>query len=347
MASRRLRWVSPSTPRPSAWRRRLVVAIFARRINRKRGIWICLALLAIPTTLLAHTDDLTTFTLLRIAQGVFMSAAFTLTLTYLSEECTLTALGGAMAAYITGNVASNLFGRLLASGIADNLGLAESFYGFAVLNLAGAALAFIYFGDRDAHSPAPGEQTPLIEAWSDHLRNPRLAPMFLVGFALLFVFVATFTYANFVLSSETFALPQAVIGLVYFVFAPAILTTPLAAGSVMRYGARASFMGAIAVSIVGLALLLTTSLAAFLLGLALVGAGLFFAQSVATGYVGRTATHDHAAANGLYLASYYVGGIVGALVIGQLFEMQGWSAAVLALIALTVVAGVLGRTMTR
>ncbi|MEO1680004.1 MAG: MFS transporter [Pseudomonadota bacterium] len=325
----------------------LVVAIFARRINRKRGIWICLALLAIPTTLLAHTDDLTTFTLLRIAQGVFMSAAFTLTLTYLSEECTLTALGGAMAAYITGNVASNLFGRLLASGIADNLGLAESFYGFAVLNLAGAALAFFYFGDRDAHSPAPGEQTPLIEAWSDHLRNPRLAPMFLVGFALLFVFVATFTYANFVLSSETFALPQAVIGLVYFVFAPAILTTPLAAGSVMRYGARASFMGAIAVSILGLALLLTTALAAFLLGLALVGAGLFFAQSVATGYVGRTATHDHAAANGLYLASYYVGGIVGALVIGQLFEMQGWSSAVLALIALTVVAGVLGRTMTR
>ncbi|MEO0502341.1 MAG: MFS transporter, partial [Pseudomonadota bacterium] len=80
----------------------LVVAVFARRIDRKRGIWVCLALLSIPTVLLAHTDDLTTFTLLRVAQGVFMSAAFTLTLTYLSEECSITAIGGAMAAYITG-----------------------------------------------------------------------------------------------------------------------------------------------------------------------------------------------------------------------------------------------------
>ncbi|MEL6168679.1 MAG: MFS transporter [Pseudomonadota bacterium] len=325
----------------------LVVAILARHINRKRWIWICLALLAIPTSLLAHTEDLTTFTLLRVAQGVFMSAAFTLTLTYLSEECTLTALGGAMAAYITGNVASNLFGRLLASGIADNLGLAESFYGFAILNLVGAALAFAYFGRKDARRPVVDTRVRVLQAWSQHLTNPRLGPTFAIGFILLFAFVATFTYANFVLASEVFSLPQATIGLVYFVFAPAIFTTPLAAGSVVRYGARASFLGAIAVSLVGLALLLSQVLVAFLTGLALVGAGLFFAQSVATGYVGRTAMHDHAAANGLYLTSYYLGGIVGAFMIGQLFEMSGWRAAVVALIVLTAVAGALGRTMTR
>ncbi|MEO1365499.1 MAG: MFS transporter, partial [Pseudomonadota bacterium] len=179
-------------------------------------------------------------------------------------------------------------------------------------NLAGAVAAYLYLGSRDSHGHVLDDAGSVIEAWKDHLTNARLVAMVGIGFILLFVFVATFTYANFILSEAPFALPQTMIGLVYFVFAPAILTTPLAAASVKRYGARASFHGAIAVSLVGLLLLLTQSLVLFLAGLAMVGAGLFFAQSVATGYVGRTATHDHAAANGLYLASYYLGGIAGA-----------------------------------
>ncbi|MEM8593107.1 MAG: MFS transporter, partial [Pseudomonadota bacterium] len=122
----------------------LLIALIARRIDAATGIWVCLALLSIPTTLLAFTSDLTVFMLLRIAQGVFMAAAFALTLTYLSSICTVMALSGAMAAYITGNVASNLFGRLLASGLADNFGLTESFLGFAALNLLGAVVTFFY-----------------------------------------------------------------------------------------------------------------------------------------------------------------------------------------------------------
>ncbi|MFL4470383.1 MFS transporter [Tateyamaria armeniaca] len=325
----------------------LIVAVFARKIDRKRGIWMCLAMLSVPTMLLAQQPDLTTFTLLRVAQGVFMSAAFTLTLTYLSEECSMTAVAGAMAAYITGNVASNLFGRLLASGLADNLGLAESFYGFAALNLAGALVAYLYIGSTSGHRRIEGEVGSVIDAWRDHLTNTKLIAMIAIGFVLLFVFVATFTYANFILSEAPFGLPQMYIGFVYFVFVPAILTTPMAAASVRRFGARASFHGAILVSLVGLGLLMTPVLALFLLGLAMVGAGLFFAQSVATGYVGRTATHDHAAANGLYLASYYLGGIAGAFVIGRVFEAQGWSVSVLVLLALVVLAGVLSLKMTR
>ncbi|MBY5931743.1 MFS transporter [Tateyamaria omphalii] len=325
----------------------LLVAVFARRIDRKRGIWICLALLSVPTTLLAFADDLTTFTLLRVVQGMFMSAAFTLTLTYLSEECSLTAVGGAMAAYITGNVASNLFGRLMASEIAGTVGLAESFYGFAALNLIGALIAYFYIGARDKRDAVAEGGASVIDAWAGHLKNARLVAMVGVGFILLFVFVSTFTYANFVLAQAPFALPQEMIGVVYFVFAPAILTTPLAAASVARFGPRMSFHGAMAVSLLGLLLLLVPVLAIFLTGLALVGAGLFFAQSVATGYVGRTARSDPAAANGLYLASYYLGGIVGAFVIGQLFVAEGWAASVLVLVGLSALAWALSLKMER
>ena len=324
----------------------LVVAVFARRIDRRQGIWMCLALLSLPTIGLAFTDDLTTFMILRIIQGVFMAAAFTLTLTYLSEICTVTAVGGAMAAYITGNVASNLFGRLLASGLADNLGLTESFLGFAALNLLGAVAAFLYFGGRSDRAE-PTETGSVIAAWIDHAKNPRLWAMIVIGFILLFVFVATFTYANFILASDVFGLPQSAIGLVYFVFVPAIITTPVAARAIQRFGIPLSFRSGIVVSVVGLALLFSPWLPVFLVGLALVGAGLFFAQSVATAYVGRTVTHDQAAANGLYLASYYCGGIMGALVIGQVFERAGWGASVAIMLGLTLLAGALTLGMAR
>ena len=65
----------------------LVVAWFADRTDRKRGIWISLALLSIPTFFLGVVDSVSAFMALRVLQGVFMAAAFTLTLTYLSEQC--------------------------------------------------------------------------------------------------------------------------------------------------------------------------------------------------------------------------------------------------------------------
>src|SRR5437868_5790113 len=44
----------------------LAVALFSRRINRRRGILLSLALLSIPTALLAVAPDLMVFTALRI-----------------------------------------------------------------------------------------------------------------------------------------------------------------------------------------------------------------------------------------------------------------------------------------
>ena len=113
----------------------------------------------IPTALLATAPDLATFTALRVAQGVFMSAAFTLTLAYLGERCSAADAAGALAAYVTGNVASNLFGRLLSAAVADHLGLAANFYVFALLNLGGAVLVWFWLGRTPsmmAHEREPG-----------------------------------------------------------------------------------------------------------------------------------------------------------------------------------------------
>jgi len=224
----------------------LIVSVFSQRIDRRFGILVSLALLSIPTALLAIAPDLTTFTVLRVAQGLCMASAFTLTLAYLGEECSATDAAGAFAAYITGNVASNLIGRLISAALADHLGLAWNFYFFAALNLAGAVL--VYFTVARA---APMEQTGTVPpspfaAWLGHLRNPRLRAAFGIGFCILFAFIGTFTYVNFVLVRPPLSLGPMELGFVYFVFLPSVVTTLgrgmpfIATGRGRRYGARSS-----------------------------------------------------------------------------------------------------------
>ncbi|MEM8821251.1 MAG: MFS transporter, partial [Pseudomonadota bacterium] len=60
----------------------LTVAWFSDRIDRRMGIWVSLALLAVPTALLGVTEDIWLFMVLRIVQGACMATAFTLTMTY-------------------------------------------------------------------------------------------------------------------------------------------------------------------------------------------------------------------------------------------------------------------------
>src|ERR1700751_1665432 len=156
----------------------LAVSLFSQRINRRFGILVSLSILSIPTALLAVAPDLTTFTVLRILQGLCMASAFTLTLAYLGEECSAADAGGAFAAYITGSVASNLIGRLVSAAIADHLGLAANFYFFAMLNLAGAVLVYYTVAQSSPiMQMGPAARSPLA-AWIAHLCNPRLRAAF-------------------------------------------------------------------------------------------------------------------------------------------------------------------------
>jgi predicted MFS family arabinose efflux permease len=306
----------------------LVVSLCSRRIDRRFGILTSLAVLAIPTALLAVAPDLTTFTILRIAQGLCMASAFTLTLAYLGEECSAADAAGAFAAYITGNVASNLIGRFISAALVDHFGLAWNFYFFAALNLAGAVLVYFTVAraapmkQMEATAPSP------FAAWAEHLGNPRLVAAFGIGFCILFAFIGTFTYVNFVLVRPPLSLGMMQLGFVYFVFLPSIVTTLLAGQAVRHFGTRPTLWASLALAAVGLPLVLLPNLSAVLLGMVLVASGTFFAQATATSFVGRAATGDRGSASGLYLASYFAGGLVGTAILGQVFDRLGWPACV-------------------
>jgi MFS transporter, YNFM family, putative membrane transport protein len=306
----------------------LVVSLLSRRINRRRGILISLVALSVPTALLAIAPNLTVFMLLRVAQGLCMASAFTLTLAYLGEECSESDVDGAFAAYITGNVASNLIGRLISAAVADHLGLASNFYFFAAVNLAGAVLVYYTIAHTTPMMQTGTAGSSLFGAWIEHLRNPRLRAAFGVGFCILFAFIGTFTFVNFVLVRPPLSLGPMQLGFVYFVFLPSVVTTVLAGWAVRHLGTRSALWLGLGLAAAGLPLLLSHNLFTVLFGMVFIGVGTFFAQAVATSFVSRAATGDRGSASGMYLSSYFAGGLIGTALLGQAFDKFGWSACV-------------------
>jgi len=302
-------------------------ALVSARIERRAGIVVALCILAALTLLLGFANDIVIFSSLRVLQGLCMAAAFSLTLAYLGENCASHAAGGAFAAYIAGNVASNLFGRLASASLVEHAGLRGNFIALTLLNLVGAAivLASIRSARRQAMTYSPGEGLAGVRA---NLRRPEQRVSYFIGFCILFAFIGAFTFVNFVLARPPISLAPETIGLVYFVFAPSLITTPLAGRAVVVFGAKRSMLAGLGLAVVGLPLLLSTQLPVLLSGLTLVGVGTFFAQAVTSGYVTTSARENRGAASGLYLAAYFSGGLAGAAILGPVFESFGWGACV-------------------
>jgi predicted MFS family arabinose efflux permease len=160
-------------------------------------------------------------------------------------------------------------------------------------------------------------------------RNPSLRSAFAIGFCILFAFIGTFTFINFVLVRAPLSLGRMDLGYVYFVFGPSVVTTLFAGKAVARFGTRPAIWGALAVAGIGLPLVLSSHLVAVLTGMVLVGVGTFFAQASATGFVGQAAHDNRGVASGTYLSCYFFGGLVGSAVLGQLFDHMGWTACVM------------------
>ncbi|MFT3732115.1 MAG: MFS transporter [Hyphomicrobium sp.] len=306
----------------------LSIALLSQHINRRTGILASLLVLSIPTFLLAYAPNLAIFASLRVVQGLCMASAFGLTLAYLGERYTSEQSASAFAAYITGNVASNLVGRFVAAAVVDHAGLAANFFVFSTLNIAGAALVFATIERArmpEIFDPARDSQS---EAWWSHIKIPEMRAGFAIGFCILFAFIGTFTYVNFILVSPPLSVGMMTLGFIYFVFLPSIITTPIAGTIARKIGHKPALWIALAVAGTGLPLLVIPSLPAVLTGMVLVAVGTFFAQALATGFVSRAARTNRAAASGIYLASYFTGGLIGSAVLGQIFDRFGWSACV-------------------
>jgi predicted MFS family arabinose efflux permease len=318
--------------------------IVADRFGRKRVIVPAALLLAVPTLLAATATGLGQLLFWRFLQGVFTPGIFAVTIAYINEEWE-EGVGSAMAAYVSGTVLGGFSGRMIAALVAAYSSWRWAFVVLALLDLL-CALAMWAWMPADKHfARDSGTDDRLLSSVSSsrarvstsramlrHLRNPKLAATYAVGFCVLFTLVATFTYVNFYLAAPPFSLSTAALGLLFVVYLVGAVVTPLVGRTIDRLGHRFALTIAFSGGAAGIALTLVPRLPVVLLGLALCCTGVFIGQSSASSYIGTVASEARAAAVGLYVMFYYIGGSAGAELPGHFWSRGGWPGCV-ALIA--------------
>jgi MFS transporter, YNFM family, putative membrane transport protein len=304
-----------------------IIAPFAGAVadvlGRRRVITAAMFLLVVPTAMVAFAPDIDTLIGWRFVQGLVLPPIFAVTVAYIAEEWPAAQAVGITGLYTSAAGFGGFFGRFFSGVAADVVGWRYAFFCLAVLTLA-LALAVSAWLPRERHFVSSDGLSMAARQMVGHLANARLVATYLVGFGVLFTFVAVFTYVNFHLAAAPFNLSPALLGAIFVVYLAGSAASPLTGRLVSRFGRRELALRVIVIWIAGLMLTLIPSLPVIVLGLAIAAACGFLCQAMSTSFVATTARHGHSSAVGLYVTFYYVGGTLGGLLTGLVWNRAGW-----------------------
>ena len=303
----------------------------ADMIGRKRVIVTAMAALIAPTVMIALSTTLSAMVFWRFIQGLLLPPIFVVTVAYIGDEVPIAEATGIAGIYLSGSCFGGFFGRFLSGILVEPTGVRGAFLGLAFLT-ALAAIGVSVMMPRERHFVASAGPAHALRHMLDHLLDPRLDAIFVVGFGVLFSFVATFTYVNFHLAAPPFDLSAAALGTIFVIYLVGVATTPLTGKLVRRCGRRRLVVGVLLLWIGGLLLTLTGSLAVIIAGLAISAGCGFIVQTASTASVALSAQRARSSAVGLYVTCYYVGGSVGAVLPGYAWVRAGWPGCVATII---------------
>ncbi|RAI03223.1 MFS transporter [Acuticoccus sediminis] len=295
--------------------------------GRRPVILVALAGVALPTLLCAFADSISMLIVLRFAQGLFIPAAFAAALAYASEEWPPGQRGRATTYYISSNIVGGFIGRVI-GGVAAEFG--DWHMAFLVLGAANVVCAVVVALTLPA-SRQSATDTRLGRAIAQmprHLADPMLLSAFVVGFCILFAMVTAFTYVNFHLAEPPWSLGPGALSWLFCSYLVGVILLAVSGRLIDTLGPRIAVMIAAGIAVIGGLCLLATPLWVIALGLVLLCLGTFVCQSATTRFVGANAVEGRSAAAGLYLAFYYGGGALGAVLPGFAFQRWGWTSSV-------------------
>jgi MFS transporter, YNFM family, putative membrane transport protein len=304
------------------------VATLADRFGHRRVIVGSLFALVGPTFMAATASGIAALVAWRFAQGLAVPGIYAVAIAFAGVEWRERGVGRAMAALITGTVIGGWLGRAVSGLVADGFGWRASFLAMGVLSIAGAFATWRWL--PAATHPPPRSRTALrAKAITGLVRDGRIGATLAVGFNVLFMQVAIFTYVTFYLADPPFGLGAGPLGWVFAVYLVGALVTPFAGRWIDRVGSRRVVAVALSVGIAGCALTLVPHLAAVVAGLILCCTSTFVNQSASTSHLSAAVAPElRSVASGIYLTCYYVGGAVGGVLPALAWHLGGWPACV-------------------
>ena len=313
-----------------------LVGLFADVLGRKWVIVAAMIGLALPTALSATAAGLPGLIAWRFLQGLFIPGIIAVAMAYVSEESPAQNVGSTMANYVTGTVVGGFAGRFINGLVAPYWGWRAAFALLGAATLL-CALATWWLLPRSTKFVRQSNAAASLQALVRHLHNRQLLATYAVGFNVLLSLVGTFTYVTFYLADKPFELGPTALSSIFAVYLIGAAITPVAGHIIDRVGYRRALVGAVGLAGVGILLTLFPVVAAVVVGLACCASGAFTCQAAAASHVGRAAGQGRSSAAGLYVSLYYLGGGVGSVIPGVLWEHAGWSGCVALILAVQAV----------
>lgn len=284
---------------------------------------------------------------LRALQGFALAGLPATAMAYLADRVDPRYTTAAIGIYLSGNSIGGLGSRFLAGLVAEFAGWRIA---LGVLGLASMLCALVF------RLLIPGEGTrpqtrltprALVRTLGQHLRNPLLLRLYLLGALFMVVFGAVYTVLGFRLEADPFGLTEGAVGAFFLIYLVGTVISPRVGRVAGAVGVNRTLLAGSVLAAVGTVATLANSLVSIAVGLAIVTAGFFTGHVVASASASSSVTTARAQASALYLTIYYVANSVGATVAAATFHSHGWSGVTVLCLCCMALAAVVAVTLPR
>ncbi len=267
----------------------------------------------------------------RLLQGLMIPAILTAMMTYVSTESATGEVRRTMGIYIASTIIGGLLGRTMSGSIATLFGWHYSFYLLGGSLLIGFLLLNFLAPGKPPEGDRPRGQVLEIL----YKKTPRR--IYITVFCMFFVFAAIMNYLPFRVTELDTAASEMRIGFMYSGYLLGIVTA-LNAVRISRFlkGTSRTMVIGLSGLILALAGMLTPGTTSLFLFMFPFCGSMFLVHSVASGYLNSLGLKNKGMVNGLYVAFYYGGGMLGSSLPGPVYQHFGWPVFILMLVVLTI-----------
>ncbi len=319
----------------------LCAGALSERTGRRGLMFASMTLAALFNVFAALSPSWNLLLIWRALEGFALGGVPAVAMAYLAEEIASEGLGFSMGLYVGGTAFGGMVGRIGMSVLEEHFSWRTAMLAIGVVDLVAAA-AFVMLLPPSRRFVKRTDLTLRhhFRLWGAQLRHARLPFVFAIGFLVMGAFVTIYNYAGFRLTAAPFNLSSTACGLIFGAYLFGMVSSSSAGALADRLGRAPVLVSGLLVFAAGLALTLSHSLAAIVVGIVLVTIGFFIAHSVASSWVGHLAGSAKGHAASLYLLAYYLGSSVLGSVGGTFWQHGAWTS-VAAYVAVLLVLGLL------
>jgi MFS transporter, YNFM family, putative membrane transport protein len=315
----------------------LIYGYFLERISSRHMLITGFSLLLITQAILSTAPGYFWFLVLRALEGLLLPAIFTSLMTYTSAS------GGShhsrrnISFYIAATIVGGYCGRTLTGLVTDLWNWQTSFWMWSAL----ALIAVLSLLKLDTDPRGQLVKISLTEI-RKLIRKPVNREGLIAAFLLFFVSAAMMNFLPFRIFEIKPDMSTGAMSLVYTGYLIGAVISVFSTRIIPLFGSeQRTLLSAAVIYACGAFLFMSEQIAILYLAMLVMMAGMFSIHSVLSGYLNHLESSRKGMINGLYVSSYYSGGVLGSFLPGLLYQSAGWVSFCLLLISLIGLLGVM------